>query len=434
MWRPYLVTAAAEAFDAALEAGGEGRSGPDGLVFLARQLGALGRDLDVPVSERGRARLLAALDGERNTRLMGGYGAFGVAGAGVLAGVRGSVRQGVLAAATVAGGGLVIAGAATGADPMTIVRSAVQEVPIIQEIPGIAKANPTAQPPVSVAVTLAGTVIGVETGQFQLSADGLAITVHVSNETRFRMRDGSPASYAHLGAGMAVAVSGERREGVVLAASVTMPALQAVAAGPAGTSAGGGPGAGGPALPGDGDGPAAALSPEPARETPTSTTNAPALRPSPTPAPVRTPIPAVESATPRPAVPTPVVTADERLGVVPTPSPTPVPTKTATASPTPTRTAEPTLTPGPTAIANETATPGPTKPPEPTPTRPKGETPTPAPAPAPSATATPTPAPKTEPDDKDALSWAPDGGSSPSQSGGSLSNDAGSAGPGAGSW
>jgi hypothetical protein len=357
MWRPYYVTAQAAAFDSAL-AGDPGQAPADSLARFVTEVALAMRPTSPFVSERGRGRLLAAVAAESSRRRRSQRGALA------------PLRTGALAAASLAGGGLVAVSAASGSDPVTVVLDAVSELaPMVA--PGGEREEPAAA--AETTATVEGSVVSLSDSEFEVqTASGRLLEVSFGEDTQFRDSSGVQVRPAALAAGMRVRVHGALSEGgreVLQARLVEILTGTAAAARPEPTRDPGHeeptrPAADDPARPADESTPEARPT-EPAATRPASSDTAiadetkpaaaapsnpdpvrPSLTPTPTPEPSRDPAP-IE--TPRPVTPRPAVTSDDATKE-PTPTSTPSPTPTPSPRPKATVTAAPptTWTPVPT--------------------------------------------------------------------------------------
>ncbi len=347
MWKPYLVTNEAEGFAAALD-GWPAAVGADALVAFVRELSAAVRADSASPSERGRARLLAAVAARREETK---YRAVAPLPA----------RAGMLLAATLAGGGLLAAAAANGADPIAFVRQAVQDVTQIAHLPPVFGEPQTAPAGTLAEVNIEGVITALTSAgaKFDLAYDTGEIRVELHNDTLLRYDDGSPVGRVALGIGSEVRVRGVRGgDGPVQAMVVELrrrplaaPEAQASAVGEAGQAD---EAASRPA--------ATAADKTEATAVPADVTRAASAGPA-----VSVAVGPARSATPRPAA-TPAAS-----GAEPLPLPLPAPAVTATATPTrPSSTSTPTATATPTRAPTKTAIPIATKP---------ADTPTPTPKP-----------------------------------------------------
>ena len=369
MWKPYLVTNEAEGFAAALD-GWPTAVGADALVAFVRELSAAVRADSASPSERGRARLLAAVAARREETK---YRAVAPLPA----------RAGTLLAATLAGGGLLAAAAANGADPIAFVRQAVQDVTQIAHLPPVFGEPQTAPAGTLAEVNIEGVITALTSAgaKFDLAYDAGEIRVELHDDTLLRRDDGSPVGRVALGIGSQVRVRGVRGgDGPVQAMVVELrrrplaaPEAQASAVGEAGQAD---EAASRPA--------ATAADKTEATAVPADATRTASAGPA-----VSVAVDPARSATPRPAA-TPAASGAEPL---PLPLPAPAVTATATATPTrPSSTGTPTATATPTKAPTKTATPIATKPADtPTPTPKPTGTRTPAVDASPVATATAAP-------------------------------------------
>ena len=176
MWKPYLVTNEAEGFAAALD-GWPTAVGADALVTFVRELSAAVRADSASPSERGRARLLAAVAARREETK---YRALAPLPA----------RAGTLLAATLAGGGLLAAAAANGADPIAFVRQAVQDVTHIVHLPPVFGEPQTAPAGTLAEVNIEGVITALTSAgaKFDLAYDTGEIRVELHDDTLLRLR------------------------------------------------------------------------------------------------------------------------------------------------------------------------------------------------------------------------------------------------------
>jgi hypothetical protein len=316
MWRPYLVTPGADAFEAALSGQSSTPAAEALAQFITKVAGAV-RITDVPVPEEARRRMLGLVattaPAEASTPFM-----------------KTGPRGAALAAATMAGGGLLIASATTGTNPVELVREAVHDLPSFT-LPGAdpGTASPAAQ---RQEVVVSGRITG-------LTGDGMTIEgrerlqVYFSQRTVFH---GRPAL------GLDARVRGMRDGDGVDAIEVTIVAASGVAPGTAEATSGG-----------EGGQP---------RQDPTGAAPGDVASPTAT----GSPLPGTATRPPAVATTAATVTATARpdgvAGVEPSPVPTGTTDTTATATRTRTATAEPTKTetPEPTRTATQTATATPT--------------------------------------------------------------------------
>lgn len=341
MWKPYYVTAGAAAFDATIEGRPSGAPGAEALAqFIADVAGALRLDAPRP-SDAGRARLLTAVEQARNVQRRRAVGVLPVtiAAGGARRGVRGSA----LAAASVAGGGLLLASAATHTDPVTFVKNAVAD------FPAFAPVFQVADRPVSHAVTLEGTITVVGATTFSLQTREGVMQATTSEATTYRGADGVVVGREIVSAGNSVRVRGVVRSGGgTTAETVELLGTTGASTPRAATPA--------PGIPERSAQPSAEVVASPADETGPATA---ARSPSPTVAVTRsTPQPgdatkppaAIVTPAPDRTKTVPAATADATRTKEPTRTPEPVgtlpPVVTATASATvePTRTATPRVT------------------------------------------------------------------------------------------
>jgi hypothetical protein len=159
------------------------------LAGIAAALRRLAEDAGViaPANEAGRSRLRQAVLAGRRRQ---------AAGRGLPAQVRGAA----LSAAALAGTGVLVAGAATGTDPATLVRETVESLPV-----ALPKASPATR-----TVVLEGTVVGVDetAGIIEVQAEEETLTIDVSGGVALRDEKGVDAPIAALEVGDAVRITG----------------------------------------------------------------------------------------------------------------------------------------------------------------------------------------------------------------------------------
>ena len=196
MWRPYYVTAGAEHFAFALEGRGPASSQADALVRAARELTALAANLPpLSPSPHGRLRLLQEVEQHRNGRR-----------AALPAPARRGMRGGVLAAATVAGGGLLVAGAVSGSSVAEIFSEAVSTLPLFSD--------GAAPEPLPTAVVVVREVQGViaesddRHDDLRILTSSSPVPVELSPTTGLRADDGSPVTREDLVPGVEIRIHG----------------------------------------------------------------------------------------------------------------------------------------------------------------------------------------------------------------------------------
>ena len=225
MWRPYLVTGNAQAFDAALGGQPTGESA-EAIARFVRELSAAAGFAQVDPSERGRTRLLAAVAARREERKYRAVAPL-------------PVRGGSIIAATVAGGGLLVAAAANATDPLAFVKQAVNEVASAVHIPQVFGEPDLAPVGAAHEVVIVGEIAAFADGEpsFVVDTDGVLEHVRLRADTVLRYDDGTPVGRVAHGVGARVRVRGVRSgNGPIDALVVELPA-RAPAATPTGGAA-----------------------------------------------------------------------------------------------------------------------------------------------------------------------------------------------------
>ena len=196
MWRPYYVSVEAEHLELALQglSHSPGRTGA--LAQIAARIGDLGASIPpAPPAASGHARLRSAVAARRSSPV-----------AVPPRSLRHSVRGGALVAATVAGSGLLIAGAASGSNPAELIKQAVSTLPVFSdEAP--AEALPT---PVVIAREVEG-VISQSDGRHDdltIATSASPVPIELSPTTDLRADDGSRVTRDDLIQGVAIRIHG----------------------------------------------------------------------------------------------------------------------------------------------------------------------------------------------------------------------------------
>lgn len=372
----------ASAFDDAIAGRASTPAAEDLAAFMASVADAV-RPAAPFVSERGWRRLREALEQPAETPR-------------VVRGALAPAKSTAILGAAMAGGGLLVAGAASGVDPALMVRQA------FVELPAAPWSHPNASSaPATLELTVEGSVTSVAPDELLLDTGAAVVPVAIDTGTRIEAVDGRPLTAMDVEVGHRVRVRARiAADGTLLATAVALmprqPApvstpgaamVQRAPVEPTSTTAPGDPAErGGETALSGGRGPSSAA---PGSEPPPATRTKDAGTASPEP---RTPAPALEGdptrppaadKTPAPATArTPDATATATRTPEPTKSPEPAKTAAATKTPVPTITVAPddTATPRP---VDPTATPVPVNP------VPTAATPVPGPKKTPPATAVP---------------------------------------------
>ena len=215
MWELHLRNREAGAFEEAVGGRTSTAAAEDLAVFMASVADAV-RPAAPFVSERGWHRLQAALDEPREQSR-------------VVRGALAPARSTAILGAAMAGGGLLVAGAASGVDPAVVVRQVIVDTGAARWASGNDVPAPSAA-----ELTVEGTVTGVRLDTIAVDTGTAVVDVRVDGQTRIETSDGRRVTSSALELGDRVQVRARLlADGALVATSV---ALAPGAVPPAGAS------------------------------------------------------------------------------------------------------------------------------------------------------------------------------------------------------
>ncbi len=171
MWDARLGNAEARAFDDAVVGKSSTPAAEELAAFVASVADAV-RPSAPFVSERGWQRLQEALREPRESSR-------------VVRGALAPARSTAILGAAMAGGGLLIAGAASGVDPAVVVRQ------VIVDMPSGPWASQNPVPPAATDLTVEGVVTAAGSDQIDLQTDSAQVAIRLDGRTRIEATDGS---------------------------------------------------------------------------------------------------------------------------------------------------------------------------------------------------------------------------------------------------
>lgn len=215
MWDLHLRNREAGAFDEAVGGRASTPAAEDLAAFMASVADAV-RPAEPFVSERGWHRLQEALDQPREQSR-------------VVRGALAPARSTAILGAAMAGGGLLVAGAASGVDPALVVRQVIVDTGAARWASGNDVPAPSAA-----ELTVEGTVTGVRRDTIAVDTGTAVVDVRVDGQTRIESPDGRKVTSSSVKLGDRVQVRARLlADGALLATSV---ALAPGAVPPAGAS------------------------------------------------------------------------------------------------------------------------------------------------------------------------------------------------------